>query len=192
VLPSASQQIAFQELLDSIGERERRRDRLEQQLDALAPSWPHYRLACALLAFRGIQKTVAYTLLAEAGDLSRFSHPSHFMAWLGLVPSEHSSGSTRRQGPITRCGNRWARTLLVEAAWSYRYTPKVSAIIERRAQTIDPQVRELAWKAQLRLTHKFRRLSARGKHSNLVVTAVARELAGFIWAAARLFRAGRF
>ena len=188
VLPSAPQQIVFQELVNAISERERRRDRLEHELDALAPDWAGYPLAQALLAFRGIQKTVAYTLVAEAGDLTRFSHPSRFMAWLGLVPSEHSSGSTRRQGPITRCGNRWARTLLVEAAWSYRYTPKVSAIIERRAQTIDPRVRELAWKAQLRLTHKFRRLNARGKHSNLVVTAVARELAGFVWAAARLLQ----
>jgi transposase len=186
VLPSAPQQIVLQELVDAINERERRRDRLEHQLDALAPSWAGFRLAEALLAFRGIQKTVAYTLIAEAGDLARFSHPSRFMAWLGLVPGEHSSGNTRRQGPITRSGNRWARTLLVEAAWSYRYTPKVSAIIERRAQSVDPRVRELAWKAQLRLTHKFRRMSARGKHSNLVVTAVAREPSGFIWDAARI------
>lgn len=186
VLPSAPQQIVFQELVDAINERERRRDRLEQQLDTLAPDWVGYPLAQALLAFRGIQKTVAYTLVAEASDLARFSHPKRFMAWLGLVPSEHSSGPTRRQGAITRCGNRWARTLLVEAAWAYRYQPKVSAIIERRAATIDPRIRELAWNAQLRLAHKFRRLSARGKHPNLVVTAVARELAGFIWAAARL------
>jgi transposase len=186
VLPSAPQQIVFQELLDAISERERRRERLELELDILAPDWVGYPLAQALLAFRGIQKTVAYTLIAEAGDLARFAHPSRFMAWLGLVPGEHSSGSTRRQGPITRCGNRWARTLLVEAAWAYRYTPKVSAVIERRAQHIDPHIRDLAWKAQLRLTRKFRRMTARGKHSNLVVTAVARELAGFIWQAARL------
>lgn len=186
VLPRVPQQIVFQELVDAIDERERRRDRLEGELESLAPDWAGYPLAQALLAFRGIQKTVAYTLIAEAGDLARFSHPSRFMAWLGLVPAEHSSGATRRQGPITRCGNRWARTLLVEAAWAYRYTPKVSAVIERRAQNIDPQIRELAWKAQLRLTRKFRRMTARGKHSNLVVTAVARELAGFIWDAARL------
>jgi transposase len=188
VLQSAPQQIVFQELVDAIAERERRRDRLECELEDLAPTWAGYPLAQALLAFRGIQKTVAYTLIPEAGDLARFSCPSRFMAWLGLVPGEHSSGTTRRQGPITRCGNRWARTLLVEAAGSYRYTPKVSAVIERRAQNIDPRIRELAWKAQLRLTRKFRRLSARGKHSNLVVTAVARELAGFIWDAARLIR----
>jgi transposase len=146
-------------------------------------------LACALLAFRGIQKTVAYTVVAETTDLGRFAHPSRFMAWLGLVPGEHSSGNTRRQGPITRCGNRWARTLLIEAAWAYRYVPKVSAIIERRAHNIDPRLRELAWKAQLRLTHKFRKLKARGKHHNVIVTAVARELAAFIWDADRTLRA---
>ena len=111
--------------------------------------------------------------------------PDQLSALAGMR-SEHSSGSTRRQGAITRSGNRWARTLLIEAAWSYRYSPKVSAIIERRAQDIDPQIRDLAWKAQLRLTHKYRRLTARGKPSNVAVTAVARELAGFIWDAARI------
>jgi len=186
VLPSPAQQIVFQELLDAVLERERRRDRLEQQLDTLAPAWPGYPLATALLAFRGIQKTVAYTVVAETASFTRFAHPSRYMAWLGFVPSEHSSGTSRRQGPITRSGNRWARTLLVEAAWAYRYTPKVSPIIEQRAQHIDPDLRALAWKAQLRLCHKYRRLIARGKHANVAVTAVARELAGFIWDAARL------
>ena len=185
LLPSPAQQIVFQELVDSITERERRRDRLEHQLEALAPTWSGYPLAQALQAFRGIQKTVAYTVVAEAGDLSRFAHPKHFMAWLGLVPGEHSSGPTRRQGPITRCGNRWARTLLVEAAWSYRYSPKVSRIIEARAQDIDPAIRAIAWKAQIRLHHQYRKLTAKGKHKNVAVTAVARELAAFIWDAAR-------
>jgi len=150
VLQSAAQQIVFQELVDAIAERERRRDRLEGELESLAPNGAGFPLAQALLAFRGIQKTIAYTLIAEAGDRARFAHPSRFMAWLGLVPGEHSSGPTRRQGPITRCGNRWARTLLVEAAWAYRYTPKVSAVIERRAQGIDTKVRALAgfiWEA---------------------------------------------
>lgn len=185
VLPSAAQQIVFQELVDSISERERRRDRLEHQLDTLAPQWSGYPLAQALQAFRGIQKTVAYTVVAEAHDLSRFAHPKHFMAWLGLVPGEHSSGQTRRRGPITRCGNRWARTLLTEAAWSYRYSPKVSRIIEARAREIDPAIRAIAWKAQLRLHHQYTKLTGRGKHRNVAVTAVARELAAFIWDAAR-------
>jgi transposase len=186
VLPAAPQQIVFQELVDAINERERRRDRLERQLDELAPHWSGYALSQALLAFRGIQKTVAYTVIAEVHDLSRFAHPKHFMAWLGLVPGEHSSGATRRQGPITRCGNRHARTLLTEAAWAYRYAPKVSRIIESRAQDIDPQVRDIAWRAQIRLHHPYKKLTARGKHKNVAVTAVARELAAFIWDAARL------
>lgn len=189
VLPGTAQQIVFQELVDAISERERRRDRLERQLDTLAPQWSGYPLARALLAFRGIQKTVAYTVVAEAGDLSRFPHPRQFMAWLGLVPGEHSSGATRRRGPITRCGNRWARTLLVEAAWSYRYRPKVSRIIEARAGDIDPAIREIAWRAQLRLHHVYRKLLGRGKHVNVVITAVARELAAFIWDAARQLEA---
>lgn len=186
VLPSAAQQVVLQELIDTIAEREARVQRLERQLEQLAPTWSGQMLADALLAFRGIQRTVAYTMVAEAGDLARFPHPRRFMAWLGLVPGEHSSGGTRRQTGITKTGNRWARTLLVEAAWAYRHTPKVSPIIERRAQDIDPAIRALAWKAQLRLTHKYRRMSARGKPRNVVVTAVARELAGFLWDAARL------
>lgn len=186
VLPTATQQIVFQELVDSMGDRERRRDRLERQIDALAPDWSGYPLAQALQAFRGIQKTAAYTLVAEVHDLARFPHPRHFMAWLGLVPGEHSTGQTRRQGPITRCGNRFVRTMLTEAAWAYRYHPKVSRIIETRAQDVDPAVREIAWRAQIRLHHQYRKLTARGKHRNVAVTAVARELAAFIWDAARL------
>jgi transposase len=111
VLPSAAQQIVLQELIDTIGEREARRQRLEAHLEQLAPSWSGRPLAEALLAFRGVQRTVAYTLVAEAGDLARFAHPRRFMAWLGLVPGEHSSGATRRQGGITKTGNRWARTI---------------------------------------------------------------------------------
>ena len=185
VLPGAAQQIVFQEHVDSISERERRRERLERELDALASDWSGYPLAHALQAFRGIQKTVAYTVVAETHDLSRFARPTHFMAWLGLVPGEHSSGATRRQGPITRCGNHWARTLLVEAAWSYRYPPKVSHIIEARAGDVDPAIRAIAWCAQIRLHHVFIKLVGRGKHRNVTATAVARELAAFLWDASR-------
>lgn len=186
VLPSAAQQVVFQECVDAVSEREARRDRLEQQMDALAPAWPGYPIASALIAFRGVQRAVAYTLVSEACDFQRFEHPRRFMAWLGLVPGEHSSGSTRRQGGITKTGNRWARTLLVEAAWSYRYSAKVSPIIERRSQDIDPRIRAIAWKAQLRLTRKYQRMRARGKQHNVIVTAIARELAAFLWDAARL------
>ena len=185
VLPSAAQQIVFQELVMAVAERERRRDRLEQQLDLLAPDWPGYDLARVLQAFRGLQKTVSYTVVAEACDLSRFAHPRHFMAWLGLIPAEYSSGSKRRQGRITRSGNRWARTMLIEAAWSYRYTPKVSRIIQLRQEKVPAQILDIAWQAQLRLHKKYRRLMGRGVTKNKVITALARELAGFIWAAGR-------
>ena len=185
VLSSAAQQVVFQELVDTISEREARRARFAVQLEQLAPHWPGYPIAQAFIAFRGVQQAVAYGVVAEAGDFARFSHPRRFMAWLGLVPSEHSSGGTRRLGGITKTGNRWARTLLVEAAWAYRHHPKVSAIIETRAQQIDPAIRAIAWKAQLRLTSKYRRMQARGKPHNLIVTAIARELAGFLWDAAR-------
>jgi transposase len=116
---------------------------------------------------------------------TEFAHPKHFMAWLGWVPGEYSSGNTRKLGPITRCGNRWARTWLTEAAWSYRYSPKVSRIIETRAQEIDPAILAIAWKAQIRLHHQYTKLTAKGKHKNVAITAVARELAAFIWDAAR-------
>ena len=185
VLPSAAQQIVFQELVMAVDERERRRDRLEDQLDELAPDWPGYALAQALQAFRGMQKTVAYTVVAEACDLTRFAHPRQFMAWLGLIPAEHSSGSKRRQGSITRSGNRWARTMLIEAAWAYRYRPKVSRIIQRRQEHVPAPILDIAWQAQLRLHKKYRRLIGRGVNKNKVITAMAREPAGFIWAAAR-------
>ncbi len=185
VLPDPVQQMVFQELVDSITEREARRARFRVELEARAPQWSGYRIAHAFTALRGVQDAVAYTFVAEAGDLRRFAEPKRLMAWLGLVPSEHSSGGTRRQGGITKTGNRFARTALVEAAWAYRHPAKVSAIIERRAQDLDSEVRAIAWKAQLRLTQKYRRMQARGKHHNVIVTAIARELAAFLWAAAK-------
>ena len=102
------------------------------------------------------------------------------------MPGEHSSGATRRQTGITKTGDRWVRTLLLQAAWSYRYRAKVSPIIEKRAQDIDPRIRSIAWDAQRRLTRKYQRTKARRKQHNVIVTAIARELAGFLWAAARL------
>jgi transposase len=189
VLPDPVQQLVFQELVDSISEREARRARLEAALAEHAPNWSGHNLAHAFTAFRGVQERVAYTVVAEVGDLRRFPEPRQLMAWFGLVPSEHSSGGTRRQGAITKTGNKFARTALIEAAWAYRHPAKVSAIIERRAGDIDPAIRAIAWKAQLRLCKKFRRMRARGKHQNVVVTAIARELAAFLWAAAHEIKA---
>lgn len=188
VLPSPPQQIVFQELVMAVDERERRRDRLEAQLDRLAPEWPGYGLATALQAFRGIQKTVAYTVVAEVGDFSRFDRASRLMGWMGLVPGEHSSGSKRRQSAITRAGNRWARTMLIEAAWAYRHPAKVSRIIQKRQEAVPPAIVDVAWRAQLRLHAKYLRLMRRGVSKNKVVTAVARELAGFLWDASQQCR----
>ncbi|NYH18491.1 transposase [Paraburkholderia bryophila] len=125
-------------------------------------------------------------MLAGLGDLSRFTHPRQLMAWLGVTPSEHSSGEKRRQGSITKNGNSYARKLLVEAAWSYRHPARVSPDIQRRHEGIPKPIVDRAWDAQLRLCRRYRKLVARGKQKNIAVVAIARELAGFIWDVSRL------
>ncbi len=135
---------------------------------------------------RGIQFTTAVGMLSELGDLSRFEHPRQLMAWLGVTPSEHSSGGKRRQGSITKTGNSYARKLLVEAAWSYQHPARVSQDIQRRHEGMPKPIIDRAWDAQVRLCRRYRRLVARGKSSNIAVVAVARELAGFIWDIGRL------
>ena len=139
----------------------------------------------ALQACRGVDLVVAATVAAELGDLTRFETASQLMAYLGLVPSEHSSGQSRRQGPITRTGNGHVRRVLVEAAWSYRFPARMSRRIKKRNEGVAEGVRQIAWKAQRRLCGKTRRLLTRGKPKNQVIVAVARELAGFLWAIAR-------
>ena len=121
------------------------------------------------------------TLVSELGDLRRFEHPRQLMAFLGLVPGEHSSGSTRRQGAITKCGNGHARWMLVESAKAYRTTPNVSAQLTTRQEGLSREVRELSWRAQNRLCKRYRRLKARGLHENKAAIAVARELAAYLW-----------
>jgi len=121
-------------------------------------------------------------LVAEVGDLSRFKNPKQLMAYLGLVPSEHSSGASVRRGHITKTGNGHARRVLVEAAWAYRLRARVTRPLLKRQEGLPESVRQLAWKAQLRLCARYRRFQARGKHKNTVITAIARELAAFIWA----------
>jgi transposase len=135
-----------------------------------------------LEAFRGIQAIHGTRIIAELGDLRRFPRPRSLMGYLGLVPSENSSGARRHQGSITKAGNSSARRALVEAAWAYRYHARVSVGIARRQSDLPQSVTDLAWAAQLRLCARFRRLCARGLHRNKIVVAVARELAGFVWA----------
>jgi transposase len=181
-------QIAFEEHRRAIDERVAQCERLEKALREAAPQWYWYPVVEAIQALRGVQFTVAITLIAEIGDLSRFEHPRQLMAWLGVTPSEHSSGGSRKLGGITKAGNSYARKVLIEAAWSYRFPAKVSRIIQVRHEHLPRPVIDRAWDAQLRLCSRFRKLTAHGKHKNVAVVCVARELAAFIWDIARITR----
>jgi transposase len=185
VCPTPAQQIVFQEGVRAVDEQVERLQRIEAELQELAPQWRRYPVVEALQALRGVQWVVALTVVAELGDLTRFDNPRQLAAFVGLVPSEYSSGSARRQGGITKAGNGRARRVLVEAAWAYRHPAKVSLHIQQRIDHLPKALQDLGWKAQVRLCKRFRRLVARGKHPNVVVTAIARELIGFMWAIAR-------
>ena len=134
---------------------------------------------------RGVQSQTAVTLVAELGDLTRFDNPRQLAAFVGLIPSEYSSGGSRRLGPITKAGNGHARRALVEAAWAYRYPAKVAEHLQKRLEGCPKPIQDIAWKAQVRRCKRYRRLVARGKHANVVVTAIAREILAFLWAIAR-------
>jgi transposase len=179
-----AQQIVLQEQIDTIEEAERRRDRLGQQIRELVPDWSMAPVVTALQAMRGVAFLSAVVLVAEVGDFRRFTTPRQLMAWLGLVPSEHSSGAKVERGGITKAGNGRARRVLVEGAWSYRFPARVTSPIQARLDDVPEAVRAIAWKAQVRLCARFRRLVAAGKNVNVVTTAVAREMAAFAWAIA--------
>ncbi len=136
----------------------------------------------ALQALRGVQLFAAITIVAELQDFLRFAHPRQLMAYLGLVPGEHSSGGKRRQGAITKAGNSAARRMLVEVAWHYRHDARVSPVIAKRHDQMPKAVTDIAWAAKLRLTAKYKRLAARWVMKTKAVVAVTRGLAGFVWA----------
>jgi transposase len=140
----------------------------------------------AIQALRGVSLIVAAAIVAEVGCFSRFESPRALMAYLGLNPSEHSSGAAIRRGAITKTGNALARTCLVEAAWTYRFPARVTQIIRDRLNGLPEPIRNVAWKAQVRLSARYRKLIAAGKAAPKVVVAIARELVGFIWAIARM------
>jgi len=185
VCPTPAQQIVYQESLHAVDEQVGRLRRLETELRDHVATWRLAPVVRAYQALRGVQDTVAITVAAELGDITRFDNPRQLAAFLGLVPSEYSSGNSRRLGGITKAGNGHARRVLIEGAWSYRYPAKVSAHIQKRLEGLPKPVRDIAWKAQVRLCRRFRRMVARGKNPNVVVTAIARELAAFMWAIAR-------
>ena len=185
VCPTPAQQIVFQEYIRAVTEHTERLARLDQELTDQVPTWRLAPVVDALQALRGVQSTVAVTTVAELGDLTRFENPRQLMNYLGLTPSEYSTGARRRQGGITKTGNSHARRALVEGAWAYRYPAKVSRHLQLRLEKVPKPIQEISWKAQLRLCKRYRQLSARGKNANQVVVAIARELSAFMGAIAQ-------
>ncbi len=184
-LPLSAQQIAFQEYVQAITEAAERVERVTQQIQELLPQWKWAPVVDALQALRGVALLTAVMTVSEIGDISRFGSPRQLMSYLGLTPSEHSSGPRRRVGEITKAGNSHVRRVLVESAWAYAHPARVTPILQKRLEKQTKRVREISWKAQLRLCSKYRKLKSRGKPQQQTVTAVARELVGFIWAIAR-------
>jgi len=185
VCPTPPQQIVFQEYLRAVSEQHERRQRMEHELHEAVQGWRLYPMVQAIQALRGVELTSAVIVMTELGDLTRFDTLHQLMSYLGLTPSEYSSGARRRQGGITKAGNGRARRALIEAAWAYRYNAKVSEQIRKRLDTLPKPIQDIGWKAELRLCTRFRRLTSRGKHPNVAVTAIARELLAFMWAIAK-------
>jgi transposase len=179
-----AQQIVLQDMIGAVTDAERRRDLLEAQIRALLPTWSMAPVVEALQALRGVALVVAVTLVAEVGDLTRFTNPRQLMAHLGLVPSEHSSGASKRRGGITKTGNGAARRAMIEAAWTYRLPARIGVVQQRRQEALAKPVRDIAWRAQVRLCARYRKLTGAGKPTPAVATAIARELLGFAWAIA--------
>jgi transposase len=183
--PHPAQNIAFAEYRTAVNEANERLERITTALQDQVTQWRLQPVVSALMTLRGIEMVAAVTLIAELGDLRRFEHPKRLMSFLGLVPSEHSSGGSRSLGSITKAGNTHARRILIEAAWSYRHPPRIGRDKQIRQEDQLRAVREIAWRAQLRLCRRYRRLTARGLHQNKVCVSIARELTGFIWDVAR-------
>jgi transposase len=175
-LPHPTQQIAFEEYVQAVHEASERLERLAKAILAQLEHWRWRPVVEALQALRGVSAIHAVRIVAELGDLHRFDSPRKLMGYLGLIPSEDSSGGRRRQGSITKAGNSSARRALVEAAHAYAHPARLSWVIARRQTKLSKELCDIAWKAQLRLCARFRRLSARGLNRNKIVVSVAREL----------------
>ncbi len=177
--------IVLQEYVDAVDDAAMRLARIEGQIDALIPSWSLAPVVRAIQAMRGVSFVAAVTVAAEVGDLRRFDNPRQLMSYLGLVPSEYSSGGRTARGGITKAGSKDARRVLIEGAWTYRCHARVGPGNLARLEGLPKAVRDVAWKAQIRLCARYRALAARGKAQTVVTTAIAREMAAFIWAIAR-------
>jgi transposase len=185
-MPFPVQPIVFQERLEVISEATARLERYDREIERAVPGWRWEPVVRALRSLRGMALLHAATLVAELGDFHRFDHPGQLMGYLGLVPSEHTTGTDRQQGGITKMGNGPARRALVEAAWQYCAPARISPYLQKRQAGLPKAITDIAWKAQLRLHPRYQHLTRVGKKkSQVAVTAVARELAGFVWAIAR-------
>jgi transposase len=180
-----AQQIVLQDYIHAVTDAEARIERLTGQIAELMPGWSLAPVVEAVQAMRGVAFIVAVTVVAEVGDFHRFDNPRKLMAYLGLTPSEHSSGASVRRGGITKAGSGLARRVLIEGAWSYRMQARVSRKLLDRIEALPQAVRDIAWKGQLRMCQRYRHLMAAGKPKVVATTAIAREMAGFIWAIAR-------
>ena len=178
-------QIVLQEMIEAVRHAKERLGRLDATIEQFVPSWSLAPVVEALQALRGVKLISAVTFVVEIGDVRRFDNPRQLMGYLGLVPSERSTGDDVRRGGITKAGNARVRRTLVESAWTYRHPPRLGRLKLYQLERVSPQVRDIAWKAQTRLSARYRALAARGKKSTVAVTAIARELAGFMWAVAR-------
>ena len=176
-----AQDIAFVEYRQAVSEAHSRVARLSEALTQELEQWRMRPLVQALMTLRGVDQLVATTLVAELGELKRFAHPRQLMGYLGLIPSEHTSGEKRRLGAITKTGNSHARRVLIEAAWNYRFPPRLTVPLQKRQAQQPARIRAIAWRAQLRLNHRYRQLTARRLQHNKICVGIARELAGFVW-----------
>jgi len=180
-LPDDAHKIVLEEYIHAIDSCGERVVRLVDKMKQLLENWEWQPVVRALMACKGFQEVAAMTVISELGDLRRFSHPRKLMAFLGLVPGEHSSGGKRNQGSITKCGNGHVRWMLVECAQHFRKAPKIGASLTRRQEGQAKEIKELSWRMQNRLHKKYIRLKMRGKRENKCIVAVARELSAFIW-----------
>ena len=177
--------IVFTECCLAVQSAGERIGRLEAAIHQAFETWRWQPAVKALMSLRSVDFLTAMTLIAEIGDLRRFDHPRPLMSYLGLVPAESSSGNSQHRGALTRTGNGRVRRLLIEAAWNYRHPARISRKIESRQAGLPAAVVEIAWKAQVRLCHRYRKLCYRGVHHNKACAAIARELVGFVWDIAR-------
>ena len=185
-----AQQFTLQEYVDTVRSCSQRVERVTEKIRLLAGQWRFGPVVEALQALKGVCLVVAATVIAEIGDLSRFDNPRHLMAFLGLIPTQHSSGDNIKLGRITKTGNGHARRMLIQAAWSYRLPARVSRRLRDRQENLPEKIWKIAWKAQVRLCTRYRRLLARGKPTQVTTTAIARELAAFMWAIFRTVEVG--